>query len=149
MARANERVVFAVLAAAVLLPALILTAAALPAADACAATPRVHCSKATPAAVLLRQPQAVAWDGDRLLIADSGNARVLAGASGAVQVVAGTGLADSGPQSGSARTTELALPLALSPNEDGSVLIADSGNHEIRRLLADGRMATVAGSGQR
>jgi hypothetical protein len=104
---------------------------------------------AGPPAIVLRQPQGVAWDGERLLIADSGDARVLAATASEVRVLAGTGFADNGGASGSARTTELALPLAVAADPDGSVLIADSGNHQIRRVLADGEITTAAGTGQR
>jgi glucose/arabinose dehydrogenase len=59
--------------------------------------------------------------------------------------IAGTGR-DGFDGDGLATTVALSQPGDLTVAPDGTLLIADSGNDRIRRLAADGTLATVAGS---
>lgn len=84
-----------------------------------------------------------------ILIADSGNAVVRqVNPDGIISTVAGTprqpGFAGDG---GPATSAMLNLPFGVWPRADGGFLIADHGNNRIRRVLSDGRIDTVAGSG--
>lgn len=100
------------------------------------------------ASVILRQPQAVAYDAGRLVVADSGNSRVLTvGRDEATTVAGSSGLAGFAGDGSGARTADLALPLSVAAVAGGGLLIADSANHRIRRVLDTGEIETVAGSG--
>lgn len=67
---------------------------------------------------------------------------------GTAELFAGT--PNSGGYSGDgglARGAKLSIPMGLAIGPDGSVYIADSGNHVIRRVTPDGFIETVAGDG--
>lgn len=68
-------------------------------------------------------------------------------AAGEVTTVAGTGQAGFEGDGGPATSARLNLPRGLAVTADGSLLIADSGNHRIRRLRTDGIIETYAGTG--
>jgi RHS repeat-associated protein len=98
---------------------------------------------------------AVGPDGS-LYIADTGNHRVrrlmpptnsafLDG--GLLFTVAGTGAPGYGGDGGPATQAQLSAPEAVSVGLDGSVYVADTGNHAIRRVGPDGVITTVAGTG--
>jgi len=90
---------------------------------------------------------AVAPNGD-LLIADTGRHRILKiTAGGALVVVAGTGTAGSSGDGGPATNATLSAPRGLAALPDGGILVADSGNHRIRKVDANGIISTLAGSG--
>lgn len=61
--------------------------------------------------------------------------------------VAGSGVPGWSGDGGPALQATLSSPSAGVLQADGAVLIADTGNHRIRRVSADGTIATVAGSG--
>lgn len=61
--------------------------------------------------------------------------------------LAGTGALGFGGDGGPAVLATLASPSGGALQADGGVLIADTGNHRIRRVTAAGTIATVAGSG--
>jgi len=82
---------------------------------------------------LLTRPQGVRFEGDRLLVCDTGTDRVLAIDRDTGQQ---TVLADG-----------LASPSDLAVLDDGTVLVAEAGRHRLWRLDADGPVA-VAGTGQ-
>jgi hypothetical protein len=87
---------------------------------------------------------AVASDG-AFLIADTGNARVRRIApAGNITTVAGGG---SGGDGGAATDALLTTPERIAPLADGGFLIAQSQAHRIRRVLPDGTITTVAGTG--
>lgn len=99
------------------------------------------------AAASLNAPTDVAVLGDgSILIADSGNHRIRRIApGGTITTLAGTerGLAGDG---GPASLARLDTPTELAPLADGGLLVADTGNHRIRRVAADGTMSTAAGT---
>jgi sugar lactone lactonase YvrE len=53
-----------------------------------------------------------------------------------------------GFQDGPAEAAEFRRPVGVALAPDGSLYVADSGNRRIRRLTSDGRVETVAGSGE-
>jgi myo-inositol-hexaphosphate 3-phosphohydrolase/sugar lactone lactonase YvrE len=69
------------------------------------------------------------------------------GLSGVVTNVAGTGAAGFAGDGGAATAARLASPRHLVMAGDGSLYIADGGNHRIRRIAPDGTISTVAGTG--
>lgn len=94
----------------------------------------------------LDSPSGVALDADdSLLIADTGNhvVRRLA-PDGRLAVVAGLA-GEAGTTNGPAASARFNAPLGLAVAPDRSVLVADSGNHSIRRIAPDGTATTLAG----
>ncbi|MFH1570409.1 MAG: choice-of-anchor D domain-containing protein, partial [Gemmatimonadota bacterium] len=97
----------------------------------------------------LDQPSSLTVDRTgRVYVADENNHRVrrIAG-DGTITTVAGTGHAGFAGDGGPAVAAQLAHPGAVALDEAGRLLIADSGNGRIRRVGADGAIATVAGNG--
>ncbi len=60
---------------------------------------------------------------------------------------AGNGLPGYEGDGGPAIAAYFNFPLGLAVMDDGSELVADNGNHEIRRIAPDGTVSTVAGIG--
>ncbi|MFF4012722.1 RICIN domain-containing protein [Streptomyces sp. NPDC001717] len=100
-------------------------------------------------AAQLHNPCAVAVDGAGALhIADSGNHRVRKiTADGKISTVAGTGSAGFSGDGGPASSAQLNSPYGLVTDSTGALYIADSGNHRVRKITADGKISTVAGTG--
>ncbi len=70
------------------------------------------------------------------------------GASGElIQGVAGSGVASFSGDGGPALPATLTAPSGGALQPDGGVLVADTGNHRIRRVAPNGTISTVAGSG--
>lgn len=96
-------------------------------------------------------PSGLAWAADgTLVVADSSNSRIrsISADGTTVATLAGDGTADfaDGP-AGAARFN---WPGAVAFAADGALIIADVGNHRIRRLSADGTaVSTLAGDGTR
>ena len=66
---------------------------------------------------------------------------------GAITRVAGTtGISASGGDGGLATDALLFFPYAVAVTSDGGFLIADSGNHVVRKVSADGLITCVAGT---
>ncbi len=106
---------------------------------------------------------------DRLVLVASGLARPVAlvtDAAGAIYVaeeaghrvtridpsgtfarVAGTGTAAFFGDQGPATAAALNAPAGLALAADGSLYVADTGNHRVRRVALDGTITTVAGNG--
>jgi sugar lactone lactonase YvrE len=88
---------------------------------------------------------------DRAIIGDSFHHRVRLYdlKSGAVSTIAGTGEKGFGGDGGPATAGKFNITMTASLSHDeGSILIADIGNHRTRMFdLATGRLSTVAGSG--
>lgn len=71
--------------------------------------------------------------------------RVVA-SDGTVRTLAGNG--HEGFEDGQGASARFNCPLGLALDVDGSVLVADSGNHAVRRVTMEGVVSTVAGSGE-
>ncbi len=70
------------------------------------------------------------------------------GTDGLIRTVAGNGLFGFSGDGGPATQAQLNSPLDIGLAPDGSLYIADGANLRIRRVGADGRIATIAGNGQ-
>ncbi|HSR52646.1 MAG TPA: RHS repeat-associated core domain-containing protein [Acidobacteriota bacterium] len=66
---------------------------------------------------------------------------------GTVLTVAGTGFLGFSGDGGPATAAQLNGPSGLALAPDGALLIADTGNHRIRRVNPDGTITTIAGNG--
>lgn len=89
----------------------------------------------------------VASDGG-VALADTRNHRIrLVGRDGYIRTIAGTGTAGFAGDGGAATAAQLNGPTGLAATADGGWLIADTGNHVVRKVSADGHIATVAGRG--
>lgn len=99
-------------------------------------------------AALLSGPNGVAVGADgTLYIADTGNHRVrLVTSGGLIQTVAGNGIGAYSGDGGRAVAASLQLPFGVSVGSDGSLYIADTYNHRVRLVTADGIIQTVTGS---
>jgi sugar lactone lactonase YvrE len=97
----------------------------------------------------LNSPSAVRIDkAGNLLIADRDNHRIRRVATdGRISTLAGNGTAGYNGDSQEARLASLNKPSGLTVDASGNLLIADRDNHRIRRVSADGMIATVAGNG--
>jgi hypothetical protein len=81
------------------------------------------------------------------LIADVDNDRIRrVGPEGNISTVAGGGGAAPG-DGGPATSAVLSDPSGVAPTADGGYLIADTGNHRVRKVSFDGTITTVAGTG--
>jgi len=89
---------------------------------------------------------AVAADGC-LYVSDTENHCVRRiGPDGCIDTIAGTGTPGSGGDGGRAADAQLSWPSAIAVGRDGSVYVADSGNHRVRRIGPDGRVTAVVGT---
>lgn len=98
----------------------------------------------------LNEPVDVAFDSAvNLYIAERSGYRIRKiDKNGTITTVAGTGFGGSpDSETGVALEQNLSLPQGLFVEKDNSVLIADTGNNRVRRLTADGKIATIAGNG--
>lgn len=97
----------------------------------------------------LNTPTALATQADgAILVADSGNHRVRRiDPAGVVTTVAGSGAAGFTGDDGPALQASLKSPIGVLALPDGAFLVADSGNHRIRRVSPSGVITTVAGTG--
>ncbi|MEU2339849.1 RICIN domain-containing protein [Streptomyces sp. NPDC013172] len=100
-------------------------------------------------AAQLDGPYGVAVDSSgTLYIAEYNNRRVRKIATGGtISTVAGTGTAGSDGDGGPAVLAKLNRPCAVAVGRAGDLYIADAGNHRVRRIAADGKISTVAGTG--
>ena len=69
-----------------------------------------------------------------------------AGAGGAVRTLAGSG--EAGFADGQGAAVRFNHPAGLARDKDGSILVADRGNHAVRRVTMEGDVSTVAGNGE-
>ncbi|MFI2238649.1 NHL domain-containing protein [Streptomyces chrestomyceticus] len=97
----------------------------------------------------LNGPFGVAVDGaDNLYIADAANHRVRkVTADGKIGTVAGTGAHGSGGDGGPAASAQLSTPSRVVVDSAGTLYISDYNNHRVRKIAADGKISTVAGTG--
>ena len=95
----------------------------------------------------LRFPGGLALDGKFLYVADSGHHRVLE-CDHAGSVLRQFGIGRAGFLDGAPESASFNRPLRLSA-QHGSLYVADSGNHAIRRIdLRSGDVVTLVGSGR-
>ena len=100
----------------------------------------------------LIDPRAVAVDqeGKVYVLEREGHALRVVTPDGSIKTVAGTGARGNSGDGGDALHATMNGPKHLCVDRDGSVLIADTENHVIRRYTPrDGRIARVAGSGRK
>ncbi|MGJ5814864.1 DUF3472 domain-containing protein [Paludibaculum fermentans] len=97
----------------------------------------------------LNQPGAVAKDAQgNVYIADSGNHSVRKVATdGSITTLAGTGVSGYSGDGGRATNARLNQPAGVAVDSSSAVFIADSLNHRIRKVAADGTITTFAGTG--
>lgn len=103
---------------------------------------------ATQAALAL--PRGVAVDASgNIFISEAGANRIRRVlANGIIETIAGTGTAGFGGDGGNARLALLNAPAGLALDRTGALYFADRNNHRVRRIAANGIIATVAGTGQ-
>lgn len=105
-----------------------------------------------PATLSTLHPQGVAVDAaGNVYIADKGHNRVrkVSVASGLISTVAGNGHPGFSGDGGLGSMASLNQPTSITFDPDGNLVIADWGNHRIRRVDArSGVISTVAGGGE-
>lgn len=101
-------------------------------------------------AALFNRPTAVAVHPSGLVyIADTGNHRIRRlDQNGTIHTVAGNGAAGYGGDAGAAANAMLDSPGGLAVDAAGNLYIADTGNHRIRKVDAQGTITTLAGTGE-
>ena len=84
---------------------------------------------------------------DNLYIADTRNHRIrkVDAATGIITTIAGKGTAGYSGDGGPATAAELNYPVDVEVAEDGTLFIADTKNHCIRKIDASGNISTAAG----
>jgi sugar lactone lactonase YvrE len=97
----------------------------------------------------LDRPIGLALDSTgRLYIADTNGSRIrMVATDGTISTVAGTGVVGSVGDGGPATSALLNRPQGIAFDAAGSLYIADSANHLIRKVTTDGTITTVAGNG--
>ncbi len=96
----------------------------------------------------LASPSALVYDSaGNLLFCDTHNHRIRRiSTAGIISTVAGNGVQGFGGDNGPAIAASLDSPMGLAIAEDGTLYIADTRNHRIRRVTTDGTIQTIAGS---
>ncbi len=94
-------------------------------------------------------PTGVAVDAKgNVYIADTNNHRIRkVDADGVITTVAGTGAAGFSGDGGPGTQAQLNRPMGIAIDEAGSLFIADTDNHRVRKVSPDGTIATIAGNG--
>ena len=97
----------------------------------------------------LNMPAGVAATADGgFLIVDNGNNQVRkVSAAGVITRVAGNGTPGNSGDDGPAADAQLNRPIGVAVTADAGFLIADSGNHVVRKVSAAGVITRVAGNG--
>jgi uncharacterized protein (TIGR03437 family) len=97
----------------------------------------------------LNLPSSVAIDGNVLYIADTGNHAIRrVQSSGVIDTLAGTGEPGYDGDNLAGVRSRLNTPSYVIADRQGGILVADTGNHRIRRFLPSGRLINVAGTGK-
>jgi DNA-binding CsgD family transcriptional regulator len=95
----------------------------------------------------LVRPLGLVFHGDYLFLVDGNRVRQVTPA-GVIITVAGTGEAGYSGDSGLATAAHLNSPQGLAVDSDGNLYIADTLNHRVRKVDANGIITTFAGTGQ-
>jgi hypothetical protein len=97
----------------------------------------------------LDEPTGVAAVADGgFVVADRSNSVIRrVDGEGRISTIAGVGKAGFSGDDGRAKDAALNLPRTVTPVGNGTYLIADTGNHRIRRISQAGTISTVAGTG--
>ncbi|WP_156338942.1 RHS repeat-associated core domain-containing protein [Chondromyces crocatus] len=97
----------------------------------------------------VQAPRGLALGADgSLYVAEQGGHRVRKIAvDGTITTVAGDGTAGVSGDGGPATQAQLRNPFSVAVTDDGTLFIADTQNHRIRRVGMDGTITTVAGTG--
>ncbi len=83
-----------------------------------------------------------------IFVPDSGNNRVRRiGLDGRIATVAGIGLPGGDGDGGAATAAHLDVPFSVAPLPDGGFVVAERAGARVRRVSADGKITTVAGTG--
>lgn len=94
---------------------------------------------------LFSKPQGIALSPTGVIfVADTGNHTIRKVENGVVSTYAGTG--HPGGANGEVLNSEFNQPIGIAFDGSGELFVADSGNHQIRRV-ADGFVTTLAGTG--
>jgi hypothetical protein len=100
---------------------------------------------------LLHRPQQVAWDSlnGALYIADTMDQKIrMVDNTGTINLVAGNGHQAFAGDGAVATAAELDLPVGVSVDSSGNILVSDSGNQRVRLVTAaTGLISTIAGGG--
>lgn len=101
-------------------------------------------------AALIASPYGVAVDtAGNLYFSDTRNQIIRkVSTTGTITRIAGTGVQGYGGDGGNAVDALLNLPTGLAVDAAGNIYVADTQNHRIRKITTDGKIATVAGTGQ-
>ncbi|MCZ7641007.1 MAG: hypothetical protein M5U12_36110 [Verrucomicrobia bacterium] len=84
-----------------------------------------------------------------VFIADTRNNRIrVVNAAGTIRTYAGTGDAGNTGDGGPASAARFSNPRGLALAGDGALYLVDQGNSRVRRILANGTVQAVAGSGE-
>jgi RHS repeat-associated protein len=96
------------------------------------------------------EPHSLAFGADgALYVADNDGHRIRAVTTdGLIHTVAGTGTAGSSGDGGPATQAQINSPLGIVAGADGSLFITEYDGHRVRRIRPDGRIETIAGTGQ-
>ncbi|MBO0863425.1 MAG: SMP-30/gluconolactonase/LRE family protein, partial [Chloracidobacterium sp.] len=81
-----------------------------------------------------------------IFVADTYNDSIRAIENGSVRTIAGGG--EPGFRDGRGAEARFDTPCGIAIAADGSLLVADTGNHRIRRVTLDGQVTTIAGAGE-
>lgn len=102
-----------------------------------------------PAGALRFPGKLLALPGGSLLVSDTGHHTLVELAPDLTTVLRRIGTGERGLADGGPDTARFAEPQGLCLLDDGSVLVADTANHALRRVSpADGTVRTVAGTGE-